>query len=302
MTRRWRSRRAAVAVVGAVVALGLVATGIALSRDGNGHGQAHPGLAAGDFPEPGVLHVHGLGVDPADGTLYAATHSGLFRIPEQGAATRVANRYQDTRGFTVAGPGTFLGSGHPDLREDLPSRLGLIRSTDAGETWTALSLQGQADFHALRAAHGRVYGFDATSGAFMVSEDGRRWQTRSRVALRDVVVSPSAPDVLLATAREGLVRSVDGGRTWTPVRKAPAHVVLAWPAASSLYGVAADGTLHHSADGGVTWQARGGVGGQPEAMAVDAREDRETVFVAVAGRGILASTDGGRTFVTRYAD
>jgi len=68
--------------------------------------------------ETGLMHVHGLGVDPADGMLYAATHSGLFRVPEQGRAERVANRAQDTMGFAVAGPGRFIGSGHPDARED----------------------------------------------------------------------------------------------------------------------------------------------------------------------------------------
>lgn len=57
-------------------------------------------------------------------------------------------------GFTIAGPQHFLGSGHPDLREKLPSRLGLIASTDNGQSWQQLSLLGKADFHALHAAHG----------------------------------------------------------------------------------------------------------------------------------------------------
>lgn len=36
--------------------------------------------------EPGVEHVHGLGINPADGSLYVATHTGTFRIPEDGPA------------------------------------------------------------------------------------------------------------------------------------------------------------------------------------------------------------------------
>jgi len=99
-------------------------------------GAASPRAAAPSgpaFPDPGVVHVHGPGVDPADGVLYAATHYGLFRIPETGPATRVADRFQDTMGFTVVGPRTFLGSGHPDFAKDpdLPPRLRLIRSADA---------------------------------------------------------------------------------------------------------------------------------------------------------------------------
>lgn len=75
-------------------------------------------------------------------------------------------------GFPVTGPGGFLGSGHPDLREPLPGRLGLIRSTDAGRSWLPVSLLGQAVLHALQAAHGQVYGYDATSSTVLVSVDG----------------------------------------------------------------------------------------------------------------------------------
>ena len=35
-----------------------------------------------------------------------------------------------------------------------------------------------ADFHSLVAAHGDVYGCDSASGRFMVSSDGKEWETR----------------------------------------------------------------------------------------------------------------------------
>jgi hypothetical protein len=254
--------------------------------------------------ETGVVHVHGLGVDPADGVLYAATHSGLFRIPASGRATRVANRAQDTMGFSVAGPGTFIGSGHPDPREGdvRPPLLGLIRSTDAGRTWERLSLHGAADFHSLVAAHGQVYGYDSTSGTFMVSSDLRSWDRRAQLPLRDVAVDPAARDRVVATSRPGLVRSDDGGRTFAAVVGAPALVVLAWDDTAGLYGVDVDGTVHRSTDAARTWTTAGNVGGSPEALAVDTRQGTTTVYVATAERGILASTDGGATFTTRYRD
>jgi hypothetical protein len=71
-------------------------------------------LAAAE--DPGVVHVHGLGINPRDGRLYAATHTGLFVIAD-GTATRVSDRLQDTMGFTVVGSDQFLGSGHPDFRD-----------------------------------------------------------------------------------------------------------------------------------------------------------------------------------------
>ena len=254
----------------------------------------------------GVEHVHGLGTDPADGTLYAATHFGLFRLPERGEAQRVADRFQDTMGLTVAGPGTFLGSGHPDFQmdPDLPTRLGLIRSEDAGESWEIVSLGDQVDFHVLHAVHDRIYGWDASSDGVMVSaDDGQTWETRSSLDLRDFVVDPAAPGTLLATTPQGLMRSGDDGRTWQPVSGAPALAVLAWPRFGSLYGITAEGTVHSSADGGATWTARGTVGGEPEALFVDNRNgDGEAMYVAVPPGTILASSDGGTTFSLRYQE
>ena len=46
-------------------------------------------------------------------------------------------------GFAVGGADHFLASGHPDMCEDLPTRLGLIESTDGAETWNALAMQGE---------------------------------------------------------------------------------------------------------------------------------------------------------------
>jgi hypothetical protein len=127
--------------------------------------------------------VHGLDINPADGLLYAATHFGVWRISDGGDPVRVADRYQDTMGFTIAGPDYFLGSGHPDLRDDLPAHLGLIESRDGAETWKSLSLLGEVDFHALDAKHGRIYGYDSTSSTFMVSSDGRSWRRLARLVL-----------------------------------------------------------------------------------------------------------------------
>lgn len=287
-----------------VVLAGILAASLGVSAC-TSNSSGTPDSAASAVPELGVEHVHGLRVDPADGVLYAATHFGLWRIPARGEALRVADRYQDTMGFTVVGPAAFLGSGHPDFRmdPDLPTRLGLIRSADAGETWQAVSLAGEADFHVLHAVHGRVYGWDSGTGRVMVSGDeGRSWETRSVMDLRDLVVSPDDAGTLLATTESGLMRSGDGGRTWVPVAMAPALTVLAWGRGESLYGVTPDGSVRHSVDDGATWAERGAVNGKPEALAVWVEDGSDRVYVAVGGQGILSSDDGGSTFQVRYAE
>jgi photosystem II stability/assembly factor-like uncharacterized protein len=246
-----------------------------------------------------VVHVHGLGVDPGDQTLYAATHFGLFRIGDDGTATRIGNRYQDTMGFEVVGPGEFLGSGHPDFREFDKPLLGLIRSADAGQSWERLSLYGETDFHAIEAVHGRIYAYDSTSETFMVSTDGQEWDRRSQRVLLDVAVSPDDPDLVVAAAESGLLRSADGGRTWTEQARSPALAVLAWDDVG-LYGVDRDGAVHTSSDAGTSWRRRGDVGGGPEAVALHPSKPG-VLFVAVDGRGILRSDDDGATFTLVHA-
>ena len=307
LQRQRTERRRRIAVTGVLAAAALAAGAVFLTQSGGADGQEGVRASSGLPPlevETGVVHVHGLGVDPGDGVLYAATHSGLFRVPEQGKAQRVANRAQDTMGFSIVGPGKFIGSGHPDFREDdvRPPLLGLIESNDRGETWDRISLHGKADFHALHAAHGNVYGYDSTSQTFMVSRDRKEWDRRSQLPMADFAVDPADPDTLLATTQQGVVRSTDGGRKWTPVAGAPALVVLAWAEAGQLYGVSPDGTVQRSEDGGTTWGERGSVGGQPEAMTVDVRDGEESLYVAASDRGIVASGDQGRTFTTRYSE
>lgn len=246
----------------------------------------------------GLEHVHGLGVDREAGVLYAGSHFGLFRLPEQGDGVRVADRVQDFMGFTVAGPDHFLASGHPGEGQDGPSALGLIESTDGGRTWDSLSLAGEADFHALEARHGQVYGFNAMTGAFMVSADKRTWETRSRLPMADFAISPDDPDVVIATTEGGLARSDDGGRTFEPVDQAPTLLLVTWTDDGTILGVQPDGQISVSTDNARTWQDRGRLDGPPEALT--AVSDSE-VYAAVGGT-VVASTDGGRTFELRYSD
>ena len=239
-------------------------------------------------PDVGVVHVHGLGVDPADGALYAATHSGLFRIEGDGAAERVGEHWHDLMGFTVVGPNRFVASGHPDLRTDLPPLLGLVESDDGGETWASRSLLGEADFHALEAVGDRVYAYDGTTGRLMTTSDGERWSTRARVAsVIDIAVSPVDPQQVLVTTGSGALSSDDGGRTWRQLDGPPAAAFVAW-GPEDAWIVSSDGEVSSSSDAGDTWRSVGAIdGGPPEAFTLADGE----LYVAAPGQ-ILRSTDG----------
>jgi hypothetical protein len=187
---------------GVLVLLVAFAALAVLLRDDSGREETK-GFTSLPFTDPGPVHVHGLGVNPADGSMFIATHTGLFRVPKDSReATRIADRYQDTMGFSIVGPDRFLGSGHPDARtQNEPPLLGLIKSEDAGETWTPISLRGKADFHVLRSAGPLVYGYDSSSDRLLRStNEGRTWkQVRRPAPILDLARDPRSPRHLIAT-------------------------------------------------------------------------------------------------------
>ncbi|GAB4087320.1 hypothetical protein GCM10028784_39500 [Myceligenerans cantabricum] len=236
-------------------------------------------------------HVHGIGVDPGDGAVYAGTHHGLFRFAD-GRATRVADRVQDYMGFAIVGPGQFLASGHPGEGQDGPSSVGLIESTDAGQTWKIQSLSGEADFHALEYRHDRVYGLDSMTGQLLASNDEQSWEVLSQMELADFAVSPDTPEVLVATTESGLTRSVDGGGTFDLVDSAPVMVFVSWADDGTLAGVTPDGVVYTAREPDGEWTERADLGGRPEALTIDSVAN---IYAAASGT-VLASTDGGATF------
>lgn len=246
--------------------------------------------------EPAAVHVHALGVNPADGALFVATHTGLFRLGRgDRRAERVGDSRQDTMGFTVVGPDRFLGSGHPDLRDDLPPLLGLVESRDAGRTWTPVSLLGEADFHALRARGQHVVGYDATGGRVLASDDaGMTWrELEAPEPLLDLAVDPASARRLVATGARGVWGSADGGGTWRRLSRLTG--LLTWPGAGRLYALDSSGRVWLSRDGGGRWQARGRIGGAPAALFGLGGP----LYAARHDGTIVHSVDGGSTWTVR---
>ena len=238
----------------------------------------------------GMGHVHGLGVDPADGALYIATHMGVFREQEEGF-TRVADRWQDTMAFTVVGPRHFLASGHPDLAEkDLPSHLGLIESTDAAETWQPVSLQGASDFHALDTSGDRIVGYDSVTGALATTTDRQRWQVVDQDVYSDVAVDPRNSDRVLATTPKGQVLEYDARRMSSRPAQAqtPPLLLLDWVEEGQVVGATAGGEIHASADGGATWSPVSSVDGTLHAL-----DAVPGAWHVATSDGVFRSTDQG---------
>jgi photosystem II stability/assembly factor-like uncharacterized protein len=268
--------------------------------EGTGGGMERGAAQPGSAPATGraeLEHIHGLGIDPVSGTLYVATHFGLYRVASGRAKLqRIGTSRQDIMGFSVVGPGRFIGSGHPDPSQNLPPNLGLIESRDGGRTWKSVSLLGAADFHVLRSAGRRVYGFDSGSGRLMVSADGGRdWaQGMPPAGMFDLAIDPADRTRVIASTERGLFASSDAGEGWRLLRDDVAGL-LAWPAPGRLFLIDAQGRVSRSSDGGKQFSSVGSIGGQPAAFA----SHRNELYAARGDGSVVRSTDGGTTWAVR---
>ena len=202
-----------------------------------------------------VGHVHGLGVDPADGVLYVAAHGGVFRLQDR-RLQLVAGRAQDTMGFTVAGPNHFLGSGHPDPTDrDQPVHLGLIESRDAAQTWTPLSLAGAADFHLLEQGVDALYGYNSQSSSVLRTTDQKEWDVVLPAEVSDLAPHPTEPGLLLSITADGLVRTELNGQP-TQLAEPTGLYQIEWPTPNLLVGISTSNGLYESTDQGRSWTLR----------------------------------------------
>lgn len=285
LTRRFLlPRRTLLTGVGAGLASALVLSGCGQSTPPG------PGsLAAAELPSE---HVHGISRDPGSGKVNLATHEGLF-VLQSDASWQQVGPVVDLMGFAIRGPGTFYASGHPRAGVDLPAPVGLMKSTDAGRTWTILSRGGESDFHALTASANGVMGFD---GALRTTSDGKTWsQGGLSIEPRTLAAAPDGSQVL-ATTGQGLLSSADEGRSWVQVASAPPLFLTAWADSKTAVGLTTEGGLAVSTDAGRSWQT--GPAKLSSGQAISASRDKAGVLeiLVVTDKGVLQSYDNGVSF------
>lgn len=277
-------------------------------------GPASPSHETEDHNSTDFGHVHGLGVDPVTGSVFVATHVGMFEVPESSDGAPldysslegpIAGRVQDTMGFTIV-DGTMWGSGHPgpaDL-DTSPANLGLIRSDDDAVTWTTVSLSGEADFHDIAIAPSdtdklTIYGYDSSTGTILISVDsGESWNRGATLDARDLTVGASGE--VYATTPDGLRVSSDGARSFSAVDEAPAlYLVEAMSDVGGLVGLDTAGVIWVR-DAAGAWSSSGPAPGTVEALTYSALP--RPILAIASDTGISTSTDGGATWTTRAED
>jgi hypothetical protein len=254
-------------------------------------------------------YVNSFDLDPETGEYLLTTNRGFFRIePKTDEVTRergtiTAGRRSSTVGtfleLHVTGPGTLLGSGHPDTKDQLPPFLGLIASDDDGETWRVVSRLGNADLHKIVLKHDRMYAFDAVLGAMLIStDDGRTFSEHftPRQLVTDFEVDPEDPDRIFAATDTELFRSEDGGEGWRAVEQTEG-IRLVWTAPDVFVRAQRDGTVSRSSDGGGSWQEIGQVPGEPYDFKAIGTEE---FLLALSDGSVLHTRDGGRSWQEEF--
>lgn len=251
--------------------------------------------------------VGSLSVNPADATLLMGTNTGLFVIGEEaGEPRKITGTLSTPDGdgkvsqalvAEFTGPDEMIASGHPAPGTALPPALGLIRSDDAGKTWSPVSELGKADFHTLELSEGRLVAALYQQAQVLVSDDdGKTWETRAApMPLTSLEVDPADSDRWLASTERGIFATDDAGQTWRQVEPTP-HVRFAWHEDGELFRIDPGGPVKASADRGQTWDDRGSTGGEPQALEVDSEG---TLYAALIDGTLMVSSDGGRTFDER---
>lgn len=251
------------------------------------------------MPLSDLAHIHGIEIDPSDGTILLATHFGLYRYESGQPAILVSSDRNDYMGFVLTDTGLAIASGHPENG----GNLGVIGSSDLGATWTTLSpgADGPVDFHAIADAAGdpeKLFGL--YGGAIQESNDaGRTWRWSGDAPGQTIDLGASADGRLLYAATANGVRiSADAGETWEPISgdlSAPTTAIAVFGPEVLAYAVG-HGLVARTGDAR-TWTVRASDMGDDVIlhMAQDAKNPLRLVAVTQKS-SVLESTDGGSTW------
>lgn len=238
-------------------------------------------------------HVHGLSFVESSQQLLLASHEGLFDVTDE--SIEKLSPTLDLMGFAEASDDLYYASGHPGPGSELPNPLGLVKSTDGGQTWEELSRQGESDFHAMTVSSEGIIGFD---GTLRLTGDGEEW-TEVEASFQPANLSAyvDSPTVL-ATTEGGIQRSTDGGLTWELSTDSPVLLLTTFADETTVAGVSPDGVIYISQDAGQTWEEAGGTTAAPSAMAASKEGESDLRIWVSTEQGIEYSEDGGASFTT----
>ncbi|BCB05589.1 F510_1955 family glycosylhydrolase [Bacillus sp. KH172YL63] len=169
-----------------------------------------------------IDHIHGIGYPDHKGELVIATHDGLMKYKDAVWYETTGEKH-DYMGFQASEDG-FYSSGHPEKGSDLKNPLGVVKSTDEGETLEKLAFYGELDFHYLGAGYSSrvLYALneephpELEAGLHRTMDEGENWEQLEMkgfdsTSIGNIAIHPTNQDVLAISSKDGLFISRDGG-------------------------------------------------------------------------------------------
>ena len=192
------------------------------------------------------------------------------------------------------------------------NNLATYGTTDGGATWHRLGAFNSFDpirFVVSPTDSETVYTFSPYNLPLSRSTDGgMSWSNlhAGNGPVASIAIDPTNPSVIFAaTQDDGLLKSVDGGKTWPGAGNFPFSqtfsadpipaVIIDSSMPSRVYALE-DHDVFRSLDGGTTWSdIRGDLPDSivPDAIALDP-SDSQSLYIAADEDGIFKTTDGGQ--------
>ena len=147
--------------------------------------------------------IHGIGIfntdgSNEDGSIYLATHNGLYNKKQNSSWIKVGNDKSDLMGFVInpTQKGVMYSSGHPVDGGNLGFRM----STDSGKTWQTITAvtDNPIDFHAMSISpvdNNILYGSPGGGYALFITQDqGKRWSSITSIPSQIVSIAANPLD------------------------------------------------------------------------------------------------------------
>ncbi len=231
----------------------------------------------------------------AEGEVWAATRDGLFVSQEDGEIWQaVTEELPAVAVFALAVDGTgrlYAGLDDAGVYAETSDGWEPLGTDETLATTAVIALDVSADGQ-------QIYAGTAGAGIFASRDGGQTWRAAypERYA-PNISLNPTDPTQAVASLRDELVRTQDGGQSWhtLPVEWAQAEVVsLLWLADGTLGAGTGRGDVYRSMDGGDSWQAgQAGLSGNGGVLDL-ALAGRQ--FLAAGWTGVYGSQAGGETW------
>lgn len=264
-------------------------------------------------------HVEAIVVHPTNPSLIwiGADTGGIWKSTDAGVTWRPVNDFLEamiipTIVINPANP-TILYAGTGARSSGVPG-VGILKSTDSGDSWTGLAATRNANFGFVEKLaitnDGNTLLATTDNGLWRSVDAGATWAQAAGIPnntnMVDVAFNPTDNSKAVASGRVGSAwYSTDGGSNWTQATGLPTgRTQLAYVASAPNIVYASvnanDGEVWKSTDGGQTYARThtgsrylNGQGWYGNTLWVDPTNPN---IVIVGGLSIWGSTDGGVTF------